>query len=168
MRPGFGESLGDGPGPAGRSRVNRSKSVRAITGVVRDDTDDADEPLGDDIVPRATDDRPPSEAVDDTPTITCSRCDREWDLAYELDEMGVGNQAVEQFALDHRRHTGHFPDDVGTWRASCRNCPERSEHLRGHAAERWAKTHARHTGHAVELRGAEDGEPSLVEAPSES
>jgi hypothetical protein len=108
---------------------------------------------------------PPAEAVDDTPTVTCSRCDRAWDLAYELDDLGVGNQAVEQFALDHQRHTGHFPDDVATWRADCRNCPEGSEHLGERAATRWAETHARHTRHAVAVRGGPDGEPTVVEDP---
>jgi hypothetical protein len=101
--------------------------------------------------------------VDDTPTVSCSRCDREWDLGYELDELGVGNQAVEQFALDHKRHTGHFPDDVGTWVADCRRCPEGSEHLARHAAERWAETHARHTRHSVAVEHAADDETTVVE-----
>jgi hypothetical protein len=99
---------------------------------------------------------PPAAAVDDTPTITCARCDREWDLAYELDDLSVGNQAVEQFALDHRRHTGHFPDGVATWRAECRHCPEGSEHLGERPARRWAETHHRHTRHAVELCHTDD------------
>jgi ferredoxin len=94
---------------------------------------------------------------DDLPTVTCDRCDRSWDLGYELDDMEVGNQAVEQFALDHKRHTGHFPDDVATWRAACRRCPEGAERLSEHAARRWAATHARHTRHAVDLHHA-DGE----------
>lgn len=108
------------------------------------------------------DDGPPSE-VDDTPTVSCSRCDREWDLAYELDDLGVGNQAVEQFALDHKRHTGHFPDGVETWRADCRHCPERSEHLGERGAFRWAETHARHTRHAVVVHHATGEETTLVE-----
>lgn len=103
--------------------------------------------------------RPPADpaGVDDTPTIACERCGREWDLAYELDEVQVGNQAVEQFALDHRRHTGHFPDGVATWRAECRRCPEGAERLSEQPARRWAETHARHTGHAVELQPPPDG-----------
>ena len=112
------------------------------------------------------DDGPPSE-VDDTPTVSCSRCDREWDLAYELDDLGVGNQAIEQFALDHKRHTGHFPDDVTTWVAECRRCPEGSEHLVRHAAERWANSHARHTRHSVEIKHGIDDELTVV-GPDES
>jgi hypothetical protein len=98
------------------------------------------------------------QAVDDTPTVTCSTCGREWSLDYELDELRVGNQAVEQFALDHRRHTGHFPDDVETWRADCRHCPEVEERLSVDAARRWARTHVRHTNHEVAIRGGEDDE----------
>jgi len=111
---------------------------------------------------------PPSEAVDDTPTVSCSRCDREWDLAYELDEMGVGNQAVEQFALDHRRHTGHFPDGVSTWLAECRRCPEGSEHLAERAAVRWARTHARHTRHEVEVSNPGEDERRVLDDEFES
>jgi hypothetical protein len=99
---------------------------------------------------------PTPAEIDDTPTISCTRCDREWDLAYELDELAVGNQAVEQFALDHRRHTGHFPDGVATWRAECRHCPEGSEHLAERAARRWAETHHRHTRHVVELHHTDE------------
>jgi len=124
-----------------------------------------DETSADETPPaEGVDDTPPAEDVDDTPTVTCLRCGRAWDLGYELDDLGVGNQAVEQFALDHRRHTGHFPDDVATWRADCRRCPEASEHLGERAATRWAETHARHTRHAVVVRGA-DGEEAVVEAP---
>jgi hypothetical protein len=100
-------------------------------------------------------DRPPSTVVDDAPSVTCTRCDGEWDLTYELDELALGNQAPEQFALDHKRHTGHFPDGVTTWRAICRHCPEGSEHLAERGARRWADTHARHTRHAVEIRHGE-------------
>ena len=53
--------------------------------------------------------------VDDLPVVSCSRCDAEWTLEYELEELCAGNQAVEQFALDHARHTGHYPDDVTPW-----------------------------------------------------
>lgn len=95
--------------------------------------------------------------IDDLPTVTCSRCDREWDLGHELDELQVGNQALEQFALDHERHTGHFPDGVETFRADCRECPEVVQRLSEDAARRWAETHARHTRHSVDVRGAVDG-----------
>ena len=108
-------------------------------------------------------DVPPVDAVDDTPTVTCTRCDREWNLAYELDDLGVGNQAVEQFALDHKRHTGHFPDGVATWRAACRNCPEGSEHLAERGARRWAETHARHTRHSVAIDHADAEETTVVD-----
>lgn len=102
--------------------------------------------------------------VDGVPTVSCERCGREWDLAYELDDMQVGNQAVQQFALDHRRHTGHFPDGVATWRAECRNCPEGAERLSEDAVHRWAETHARHTTHAVDVHHA-DGEETTRVAP---
>ncbi|MFT4947399.1 MAG: hypothetical protein ACI8TL_001641, partial [Natronomonas sp.] len=45
-----------------------------------------------------------------TPTVACSRCGRKWGLEYELDELHAGNSAVQQFAMDHYRHTGHYPD----------------------------------------------------------
>jgi hypothetical protein len=105
--------------------------------------------------------------VDDTPVVTCERCDREWDLAYELDDLHVGNQALEQFALDHRRHTGHFPDGVETWQADCRHCPEESEHLGENAARRWAEIHARHTTHSVDIEHARADETTCIEAPTE-
>jgi hypothetical protein len=111
----------------------------------------------------------PSDAdpddVDDLPTVSCARCDREWDLSYELDEMQVGNQAVEQFALDHHRHTGHFPDGVATWRADCRRCTEGVERLAEDAARRWAETHVRHTRHAVDLHHADGEGTTVVESP---
>jgi len=141
MRPGSGAS------PA------RAKGVGSERPGVPDESDDASGPPEGGSTPAD---------VDDTPTVGCSRCDREWDLSYELDDLGVGNQAVEQFALDHKRHTGHFPDDVRTWLASCRRCTERSEHLARHAAERWARTHARHTRHVVAIEHG-DGEPTVVE-----
>ena len=109
------------------------------------------------------DESPTPADVDDVPTVSCSRCGREWDLSYELDEMRVGNQALEQFALDHARHTGHYPDDVSTWRANCRNCPEEVERLSEDSAHRWAETHARHTTHGVEVRHATDDEATVVE-----
>lgn len=105
----------------------------------------------------------PADEVDDTPTIACSRCDREWDLAYELDELQVGNQAVEQFALDHLRHTGHYPDDATPWIVSCRRCPDGEEFLSERPARRWAETHARHTRHDVDLHHPDHDEPTVVE-----
>jgi hypothetical protein len=104
----------------------------------------------------------PTDEIDDTPTITCSRCDRTWDLGYELDDMQVGNQAVEQFALDHRRHTGHFPDDVTPWVVDCRVCPDGEQFLSEHPARRWAETHARHTRHTVAVETPFDEERELV------
>jgi hypothetical protein len=120
------------------------------TPAVDDGTDSArdDGPAGDDRV---------------SPTITCARCGREWDLSYELDDLQVGNQAVEQFALDHKRHTGHFPDDVSTWQATCRQCPEGVDRLSEDAALRWAQTHARHTRHAVTVTHADATETRVVE-----
>ena len=104
---------------------------------------------------------PTRDPVADSLTVSCRRCDREWDLSDELE--AVGNQAFEQFALDHRHHTGHFPDGVATWRAACRHCPEEAERLDESAARRWAETHARHTRHDVEIRHADDDGVSLVE-----
>ena len=103
------------------------------------------------------------DTIDDVPRVTCSRCDREWRLAYELDDLQVGNQALEQFALDHQRHTGHFPDDVSPWQATCQRCPETIERLGEDAARRWAAIHGRHTRHPVELRHASLAEPVLIE-----
>jgi hypothetical protein len=97
------------------------------------------------------------EQVDDVPTLTCSRCDRSWDLDYELDDLQVGNRAIERFALDHHRHTGHFPDDVTPWIADCRQCPDSDEFLSENPAQRFAETHARHTGHTVEIEAPEAG-----------
>jgi hypothetical protein len=96
--------------------------------------------------------------IEETPTMSCSRCDRSWDLDYELDELKVGNRALERFALDHRRHTGHFPDDVTPWLADCRTCPDGERFLSEQPARRWAETHARHTRHDVAL------EPPLEES----
>jgi hypothetical protein len=105
-----------------------------------------------------------TDDVDDLPTVSCTRCGREWDLDYELDELVAGNQAVEQFALDHKRHTGHFPDDVATWLARCRRCPEGVERLSRDAARRWAEQHARHTRHTVVVsHGSDDSESVTVE-----
>jgi hypothetical protein len=99
-------------------------------------------------------DRPTDDRV---PTVTCSRCGRAWDLGYELDDMQVGNRALEQFALDHRRHTGHFPDDVTPWLVECRNCPDEDAFLSERPARRWARTHARHTRHVVDVRAPAGG-----------
>jgi hypothetical protein len=101
------------------------------------------------------------DQFDDAPTVSCSRCDAEWNLEYELDELQVGNRALERFALDHKRHTGHFPDDVSPWIAACRRCPDGEEFLSERPARRWAETHARHTRHEVTLRHAE-AEPTVV------
>ena len=115
-------------------------------------------------------DAPPTDAPDDghpmdaVPTVTCSRCDDEWELDFELDELRAGNRAVEQFALDHERHTGHFPDDVTPWLVDCRQCPDGDRYLAQRPARRWARTHARHTGHEVEVRPpAGDEETEIVD-----
>lgn len=107
--------------------------------------------------------RSPDE-VDDMPTLSCSRCDREWALDYELDTLQAGNQAVEQFALDHRRHTGHYPDAVTPWLASCRRCPAEEAFLAERPARRWARTHARHTDHRVSIEHGE-AVAETVDAP---
>lgn len=98
-----------------------------------------------------SDDAPAVEPPSDAPTVSCRRCSREWTLEDELET--VGNRAFEQFALDHQRHTGHFPDGVEPWRATCRHCPEEVVRLDEAAARRWAETHARHTRHRVAIRG---------------
>jgi hypothetical protein len=107
------------------------------------------------------------DAVDDVPTVSCTRCDSEWSLAYELDDLQVGNRAIEQFALDHRRHTGHFPDEVTPWVAACRHCPDSETFLSEDPARRWARTHVRHTDHEVALTDPESDDPSVVEADPE-
>lgn len=99
----------------------------------------------------------------DVPTVTCSRCDDAWTLSHELDDLAMGNRAVEAFAIDHQQHTGHFPDDVSPWLASCRRCPDGAERLAESGARRWAETHARHTGHAVALDHASRAERELIE-----
>ena len=103
--------------------------------------------------------------IEDAPRINCERCGREWVLEYELDEMSVGNLAIEQFALDHQRHTGHFPDGISTWRARCRNCPEDVQRLEESSAHRWAETHARHTRHTVAVTHADAEDVTLVDGP---
>ncbi|MDY7082357.1 MAG: hypothetical protein SXQ77_08140, partial [Halobacteria archaeon] len=64
----------------------------------------------------------------------------------------AGNDALEQFAIDHYRHTGHYPDDVTPWMVSCQQCPAGEQFLAERPARRWANTHARHTSHSVALR----------------
>ncbi len=96
------------------------------------------------------------------PVVTCSRCDREWELSYELDELHAGNRAVEQFAMDHHRHTGHYPDDVSPWVVQCVHCPMGEEFLAERPARRFANTHARHTTHSLELQGPEEAEPETI------
>ncbi|MFB6252343.1 MAG: hypothetical protein ABEI27_11790 [Halobellus sp.] len=99
------------------------------------------------------------------PTVSCSRCNREWDLDFEFEELYAGNRAVEQFALDHERHTGHFPDDVTPWIVDCRECPDGDQYLEERPARRWAKTHARHTDHTVEFHPpTEEGSTEAIDA----
>lgn len=95
---------------------------------------------------------PADEPPERTPTVSCSRCGREWDLEYELEELHAGNSAVEQFAMDHFRHTGHYPDDVTPWTVRCQRCPDGDRFLAERPARRWARTHARHTGHEVRVQ----------------
>lgn len=109
----------------------------------------------------AHDDFPAADEIDDTPMVSCSRCDNEWTLAYELDQLRAGNRALEQFALDHQRHTGHFPDDVTPWVASCRHCPAGEAFLSERPARRWALTHARHARHDVGLRHGDESEETI-------
>lgn len=128
-------------------------------------------------VPRSPDDtddigRTPVEpgddhAVDDIPTIYCSRCDRTWELTYELEELYAGNQAFEQFALDHKRHSGHFPDDVTPWLVTCQACPDGEEFLDERPARRWAETHARHARHRVQLQHAPSDVDVVVQPTGE-
>lgn len=105
----------------------------------------------------------PDEGIDDAPVVSCSRCEREWELTYELDDLRVGNQAIQQFALDHERHTGHFPDDVTPWVVTCRRCPAGEAFLSERPARRWAETHARHTRHVVALEFAVDGNEGVIQ-----
>ena len=109
------------------------------------------------------------DGIDDTPTVTCSRCDTEWDLEYELDTLRVGNRAVERFALDHKLHAGHFPDEVRPWTVVCEQCSDGDEFLTERPARRWAETHARHTRHSVTVERAntDESEERLVEPDSE-
>lgn len=106
---------------------------------------------------------PDEDAIDDTPTVSCSRCGQTWDLAYELEDLRAGNRAVEQFAMDHHRHTGHFPDGVTPWLVECRHCPSDEVFLAERPARRWAETHARHTGHTVSLTPPDGDERERIE-----
>jgi hypothetical protein len=119
---------------------------------VSNSTDDADAPGND---------------VNDVPTVACSRCDREWDLDYELDDLQAGNRALEQFALDHERHTGHLPDGVAPWSVTCRRCPAEEVFLSERPARRWAETHARHTRHSVTVEHATEDETAIIESDGE-
>jgi len=103
-----------------------------------------------------------ADDIDDTPTVACSRCEREWDLGYELDTLRVGNRAVERFALDHKRHAGHFPDEIQPWSVACQQCPDADEFLTERPARRWAETHARHTDHEVSLGHADGGSTTVT------
>lgn len=106
----------------------------------------------------------PGNGPDRIPRVRCSQCNSEWDLTYELDSLHAGNQALEQFALDHQRHTGHFPDAISPWIADCLRCPDEERYLTEAPARRWAETHARHTTHRVELRHAEH-ESMVIDGP---
>lgn len=90
------------------------------------------------------------------PTVSCARCGRTWDLDHELNNLHVGNRAVEQFALDHERHTGHYPDDLTPWIVQCQHCPDGKQFLSERPARRRATTHARHTRHIVRLDGPDE------------
>lgn len=108
------------------------------------------------------------DAIDDLPTVSCSRCDREWDLAYELDELSAGNRALEQFAMDHERHTGHYPDGLTPWTVDCRQCPAADRFLAERPARRFALTHARHTRHEVDLGKPDADVSETVTGPAAS
>lgn len=102
------------------------------------------------------------DAENDVPTVSCSRCGREWTLDSDLDVRAAGGGLIEQFALDHERHTGHYPDDITPWMVVCRRCPAGEQYLRERPARRWADTHCRHTGHVVELQPPDDDSPELI------
>ena len=106
----------------------------------------------------------PDEPEERLPTVTCSRCDRTWTLSFELEELHAGNRAVEQFALDHQRHTGHFPDGVTPWLVECQQCPAGDRYLEERPARRWARTHARHTTHTVAVESPDGTRESIDES----
>ena len=107
------------------------------------------------------------DPIEMTPTVSCSRCDREWELSYELDDQAAGNRALEQFALDHQRHTGHYPDEVTPWIANCQHCPAGERFLAERPARRFAQTHARHTGHELTLQPPDSETDERIEPPVE-
>lgn len=109
------------------------------------DSNDQSEPVSENTRPE----RQPPRGAEPAPTISCSTCGETWTLSYELDELHAGNRALEQFALDHFRHTGHYPDDVTPWTASCQQCPAEERYLERRPAQRFGETHARHTRHSV-------------------
>lgn len=102
-----------------------------------------------------------------TPTVTCSRCGSEWQLSHELEDRQAGNRAVEQFALDHFRHTGHYPDEVSPWVADCRRCPQGEQFLAERPARRFAETHTRHTDHTVDLEPPAGDDSERIGSPGE-
>ena len=114
---------------------------------------------------RVTDDSTPGDGQG-APTVSCERCGREWDLDREVDELQAGGHAIEQFALDHERHTGHYPDGVRPWVVRCRRCPDGERFLSERPARRWARTHARHTRHTVDVE-APTGDDDVVSAGEE-
>ncbi|EMA67296.1 hypothetical protein C462_15884 [Halorubrum distributum JCM 13916] len=111
-----------------------------------------DDPFSDDAF--SDDDR-------EVPTVSCERCGREWELDREVDDLDPGSHAIEQFALDHERHTGHYPDGVTPWVARCDRCPDGERFLAERPARRWARTHARHTRHPVRIE-APRGDDEIV------
>lgn len=120
--------------------------------------DDRPDPLSE----QTESDGHPPENPNLAPTVECSTCGQEWELSYELDELHAGNRAVEQFALDHYRHTGHYPDDVSPWRVTCQDCPAEEQYLEERPARRFGRTHARHTRHDLVL-GRPNGDEHHIE-----
>ncbi len=109
-----------------------------------------------------------STPADVDPTVSCSTCGREWKLSYELDELHAGNRALEQFALDHYRHTGHYPDTATPWVVSCQQCPVEEQYLEQRPARRFGETHARHTQHTVVLEEPDGDHRDKIEPESVS
>lgn len=104
----------------------------------------------------------PERKAERVPTVTCTACEHEWELHYELEELKVGNRALQQFALDHHRHTGHYPDNVTPWVVSCDQCPATDQYLEERPARRFATTHARHTRHTVSLLDPDTGDEAEI------
>lgn len=46
------------------------------------------------------------------------------DDGHVLEWEATADGAVEQFALDHKRHTGHFPDDLIPRLVECQQYPD--------------------------------------------